>query len=644
MSKASKSRVATKNSKKRAPARKTAQRSRSVRKRAAPTEGTVSKLRKGTDRPRQSPSIQSALPGAVTAQELAVKYAPKDLSDLHLPGDFIFGLPELISQGASKIILAGPRDVGIESAAEMLHEILGHPVYNLVAENRDSVPDILDEVRVKIAAGSGFILTTPHPRAVSDDIRLASRCIWADPTDKSIADQIKWALAERARRIVEGEGVKLRYRDALEGLIEPAGLSWTRVLAVLATHISRMRTEITSEAELDEPDGWLPSANPTASAFIPGPSGYTTSTAIDPTLANETALLLDDLMARFNRHIYLGAGAAEALSLSVLHYWAFEAADSSPIIASVSPQPECGKSTLLRVISGLSPPSIMTINASSAGIYLAAESGTLILFDEAEYLLDRPNAPVDLFNAGVKRDGAVVLRGNGKTSHVWCPKVIAKIGAIQQGSLESRCIVIDMMRAPPEQAPERLQSRHDEELAALNRRCQAWVANAAPLLRQVVPTFPTGFSGRLIEKWEPLFAIAQLAGSNWANRVQIAAIGLENSRMLNVHPSEQLLIDIHEIFSSTGLPAFKSEDLARYLRRTPDRPWSDWSNPQRKLSQMLRGYHIRPKNVRTPTQGKGYTRDQFRKVFDIFIHKRSFAPALVGTDGTVYARTKEDIE
>ncbi|EFI50019.1 hypothetical protein AfiDRAFT_3726 [Afipia sp. 1NLS2] len=398
MSKASKSRVATKNSTKRASARKTAPRSRGVRHRAEPrsTKGTALKSPKGKiDELRQSPSTEPVLPRAVTAEELALKYAPKDFPDLHLPGDFIFGLPELISQGASHIILAGPRDIGIESAAEMLRKILGHPVYNLVAENRDSVPDILDEVRTKIAAGSGFILTTPHPRAVSDDIRLASRCIWADPTDKSIADQIKWALTERARRIVEGEGVKLRYREALEGLIEPAGLSWTRVLAVLATHISRMRTENTSEAELDEPDGWLPSANPTASAFIPGPSGYTASTGIDPTLANETALLLDDLMARFNRHIYLGAGAAEALSLSVLHYWAFEAADSSPIIASVSPQPECGKSTLLCLISGLSPPSIMTINASSAGIYSAAEDGKLILFDEAEYLLDRPNAPVD---------------------------------------------------------------------------------------------------------------------------------------------------------------------------------------------------------------------------------------------------------
>lgn len=60
--------------------------------------------------------------------------------------------------------------------------------------------------------------------------------------------------------------------------------------------------------------------------------------------------LADDLQAAFERYLTLPAEASSALTLWTIHTHAFRAADNFPILAVLSPEKRCGKTTLLRFL------------------------------------------------------------------------------------------------------------------------------------------------------------------------------------------------------------------------------------------------------------------------------------------------------
>jgi hypothetical protein len=65
----------------------------------------------------------------------------------------------------------------------------------------------------------------------------------------------------------------------------------------------------------------------------------------------------------------------------------------------------------------------------------------------------------------------------------------------------------------------------------------------------------------------------------------------------------------------TGAAAISSAALVAHLKGFKDRPWCQWgSDGQLRLAKLL-PRHIRPMNVRTPIQAKGYRREQFDELF-----------------------------
>ena len=77
------------------------------------------------------------------------------------------------------------------------------------------------------------------------------------------------------------------------------------------------------------------------------------------------AELLDDLAATFSRFVVMPEGAAEAAALWTLHAHALDAASISPILALLSPEKRCGKTTALSALQALVPRPLPAANVTA---------------------------------------------------------------------------------------------------------------------------------------------------------------------------------------------------------------------------------------------------------------------------------------
>ena len=90
----------------------------------------------------------------------------------------------------------------------------------------------------------------------------------------------------------------------------------------------------------------------------------------------------------------------------------------------------------------------------------------------------------------------------------------------------SRCIIIDLKRKKPSDRVEHFRHLDDAGLANLRRQAQRWTRDHVVTLETAVPELPAGFENRLGDNWRLMLAIADLAGSEWANQARQAAISI----------------------------------------------------------------------------------------------------------------------
>src|SRR5262249_44407691 len=106
---------------------------------------------------------------------------------------------------------------------------------------------------------------------------------------------------------------------------------------------------------------------------------------------------------------------------------------------------------------------------------------------------------------------AVALAGLG-----WLPDTIL-----------SRSIVIRMRRRASDEQVEAFRRRkHAPVGEALRRRLAAWAATILDEAAEARPEMPAGVEDRSADMWEPLLAVADLAGGNWPELARQAATEL----------------------------------------------------------------------------------------------------------------------
>lgn len=377
------------------------------------------------------------------------------------------------------------------------------------------------------------------------------------------------------------------------------------------------------------------------------------------------ATLLDNLQRLLVCFVILPKWAAETLALWIIHTYAFELRNVSTYLGIESPQKRCGKTTLLTLLSELVNRPVVASNISSPAFFrIIEETRPTLLIDEADTVLWRNDELRGILNSGYSRKTAFVVRVTGEPRtpengfrngedaapdepqrssprsctgtrlarfSCWCPKAIAAIGHLPE-TLADRCIVIRMQRKSGTEQCERLRNL---EATPLRRQCLRFVTDHAREIAAARPQLPAELNDRAADIWEPLLALADLAGDRWPQLARQAAVGLSVAAQES-SAIGSLFLDIFARFVFAQLlqqqegakPDLRmfSRTLVEKLNALGDRPWTEArrGKPINEvwLARELNPYGIRPKTLWIGEQcAKGYYEEDFREVFRRYVPK-----------------------
>ena len=351
---------------------------------------------------------------------------------------------------------------------------------------------------------------------------------------------------------------------------------------------------------------------------------------IDEPEPGRLAGLLDAILELLRTYLVLTASQANALVLWIAHTHALDAFETTPFLAVTSPEKRCGKSRLLDVLELLVARPWRAIMPTEAVLFRKINTAApTLLLDETDAIFNAKNANTEplraVLNAGNRR-GTHVPRCVGPQQElrdfsVFCAKALTGIGALPD-TVADRAIPIRMARKRPDETVQRFRRREAVELAEpIQQELASWAQDADAWLQLARPHVPQVLNDRAEEAWEPLLAIAELAGGTWPERARAAALHLSGGS----EPDEEawgvkLLADVRDVFQAASTDRLSSASLAGALCELEESPWGDLSGKPldpRGLASRLRPFAVRPRTIRLHdnTTAKGYHLEQFLDAF-----------------------------
>lgn len=336
--------------------------------------------------------------------------------------------------------------------------------------------------------------------------------------------------------------------------------------------------------------------------------------------------LLDVIEATIKRFSVLDGPSYTAAALWIVFTHAVDHAHTAPILYLTSPEPRCGKSTLLHLLGLLVAKPLPAANVTPSALFRTIEAASpTILLDEADAGLNDNEDMRGLLNSGHTRVSAFVIRIEGDNREprkfsTWGCRAIAGIGKGAQ-TIMDRSVTIILRRKLPTETVEKLRHAPPAIFDTLKRKAARFVADHADHLKSARPELPEILNDRAQDNWEPLLAIADRAGGNWPEKARAAALALAGSVEEPKSLRVELLEDIRAILERTKGGCIASERLLEELNGDPERPWCTYSRGKpmtaKNLSGFLVHFGIKSKNVRPfdGPQAKGYEAAAFTDAF-----------------------------
>jgi hypothetical protein len=338
--------------------------------------------------------------------------------------------------------------------------------------------------------------------------------------------------------------------------------------------------------------------------------------------------VLHDLRAFVRRFVVVTEAQAIAIALWIAHTHVLDAFDCTPYLQITSATKRAGKTRLLEVLEPLVARPWLTQRMSAAALVrkVDKESPTLLL-DESDAAFkgekDYAEALRGLLNSGYRRSGrATICVGQGanltyRDFSTFSAKAIAGIGELPD-TVADRAIAIALRRRTQDEPCERWREKDGHaEAAPYHEALVAWAGHAEILdtLRGTRPAPPAQLSDRQADIWEPLLAIADLAGATWPAEARQAA-GALTATVEDQDVRVELLQDIQEILATMpdDEPVILTKDLLAKLVERDERPWATWRHDKpmtsNALARLLGPLAIHPdRHART---ARGYRTDAFQ--------------------------------
>jgi Protein of unknown function (DUF3631) len=353
---------------------------------------------------------------------------------------------------------------------------------------------------------------------------------------------------------------------------------------------------------------------------------------------DEVAGMLNRTEAFLRRFVaFTSEHQLDAVTLWIAHSHAFAAAECTPRLAIQSAEKASGKTRLLEILEYLTRDPRQVVNVSEAALFRSIAAGPpTLLFDEVDAIFgpkarDREDLRA-MLNAGYRR-GATVDRCVGEHAKlevrsfpVFCAVALAGLGQLPD-TVQDRSITIRLRRRRFDETVEKLRRRRVEPEAAELRGDLADVFDrVTDVLAALEPDLPDVLPDRAQDVWEPLMAIADLAGDEWGSRARDAAVylTLEGREEDDGSLTELLLSDIRTVLGDDEKIA--SDNLCHRLAAIEESPWATWRRKPpgpiepRGLARLLRHHGIKPKQVWIDGANvRGYETGAFADVFDRYL-------------------------
>ena len=341
--------------------------------------------------------------------------------------------------------------------------------------------------------------------------------------------------------------------------------------------------------------------------------------------------LLVAIISTLKTYIVLSDAQALAVALWSLLTWVVEHVEVLPLLTITAPEKACGKTQLLDIIARICARSISVSNITLAALFRCVEQYTpTLLIDEVDTFIRDKQELLGLINAGHTRTSAHVIRTVGdnhepKKFSVWSPKVLAGISLDRhlKDTTLSRSIVISMRRKLSDETVQRLRRAEKNRFVDISRKCARFALDHGATIAAISPELPDQLSDRQQDNWEPLFAIAQLAGPAWLEKANHAALTLsqtENEESVGV----QLLEAIRGEFESKNVDKLSTADLIEALCQDEEACWASYYRDKaiiaRQLGRLLKPFSIQSRTTKFNGKSlKGYFKADFEDVFQRYL-------------------------
>ena len=341
------------------------------------------------------------------------------------------------------------------------------------------------------------------------------------------------------------------------------------------------------------------------------------------------AELLTEISNTIRRFIICPQETAHAATLWIAMTWFIDVIQIAPLAVITAPEKRCGKSQLLFLLGRLVNRPIAASNITPAALFRSIDAWQpTLLIDEADAFMRENEELRGIINCGHTRDSAKIIRVVGDdytptTFTVWGAKALAGIGHLPD-TIMDRAITLELRRKLTNEHTERLRHAEPNLFKTLSAKLARFAQDYSDKVRQAKPDLPDTLNDRAQDNWEPLLAIADIAGNDWPRLARSVATKISGDNEQSQSIGVELLADIQELFESKNIDKITSAELIRSLCLDEEKPWATYNRGSsikpRQVANRLREFGIISNTIRIGIiTAKGYSKLQFIDAFTRYI-------------------------
>ena len=341
------------------------------------------------------------------------------------------------------------------------------------------------------------------------------------------------------------------------------------------------------------------------------------------------AALLHEIAAAIRHHVIADPPTIHAAALWAAFTWFIDVVNVAPIANITAPEKRCGKTVMLGALARLSCRPLAVSNIAPAALFRSLELWTpTLLIDEVDAFLAEHEEARGILNAGFTRDTAFVIRCVGDDHmptrfNVWGAKALCGIGKIAD-TLADRSIPLRLRRKMIGERTAKIRHADAGHFATLAGKLARFAIDNRDAVRLARPAEIEGLNDRANDCWEPLLAIAGVAGGDWTRLARQSAVTLHDLEGEAPSADAELLTDIRAAFTEKHAIKLFGDDLLAALLADEEAPWATWNRgrpmTRRQLTARLEGFGIKSKDVRIGVAvKKGFERTDFEDVWKRYL-------------------------